>query len=279
MTPNTSYTYDAIYRLVLATGREQIGQASQPQTTWDDQYRVHLPQPGDGQAMRGYVEQYEYDAVGNFLQLIHQAANGNWTRSYSYNEASQLETGKVSNRLSSTAIGGTNPVAEAYTHDAHGNITSMPHLTLMQWDYRDQLQATSRQVVTDGTPETTYYVYDAAGQRVRKVTERQNGTLQNERAYLGGFEVYREYDGSGSSVTLERDTLHIMDDTQRIALVETRTQGDDGSPAQLVRYQLGNHLGSTCLELDDSGQIITYEEYYPYGSTAYQAGGARRRLA
>ena len=110
----------------------------------------------------------------------------------------------------------------------------MPHLPLMQWDYKDQLQATSRQVVNDGTPETTYYVYDAAGQRVRKVTERQNGTRKDERAYLGGFEVYRQYDGNGTGVILERETLHVMDDQQRIALVETQTrQGDDGSPPQL----------------------------------------------
>ena len=127
-------------------------------------------------------------------------------------------------------------------------------------------------MVNDGTPETTYYVYDAAGQRVRKVTERQNGARKNERIYLGGFEIYREYDGNGTSVTLERETLHVMDDKQRIALVETRTQGDDGSPAQLIRYQFGNHLGSASLELDDAGQIISYEEYYPYGSTSYQAG-------
>ena len=45
----------------------------------------------------------------------------------------------------------------------------------------------------------------------------------------------------------------------------------DGSPAQLIRYQFGNHLGSASLELDDAGQIISYEEYYPYGSTSYQA--------
>ena len=107
----------------------------------------------------------------------------------------------------------------------------------MQWDFKDQLQATARQVVNSGTPETTYYVYDAAGQRIRKVTERQNGTRKNERIYLGGFEVYREYGGSGTSVDLERESLHVMDDKQRIALVETRTQGDDGSPVQLIRYQ------------------------------------------
>jgi RHS repeat-associated protein len=62
----------------------------------------------------------------------------------------------------------------------------------------------------------------------------------------------------------------MMDDQQRIALVETRT--DTTMPEQVVRYQLGNHLGSASLELDDAGQIISYEEYHPYGSTSYQAG-------
>ncbi len=63
-----------------------------------------------------------------------------------------------------------------------------------------------------------------------------------------------------------------MDDKQRIALVETRTQGDDGSPAQLIRYQFGNHLGSAVWSWMTQAQIISYEEYYPYGSTSYQAG-------
>ncbi len=149
-------------------------------------------------------------------------------------------------------------------------MTSMPHLPLMQWDYHDQLAGDrrSRWSTIGGTPETTYYVYDAAGQRVRKVTERQAAsdgtpTRKNERIYLGGFEVYREYGGDGTAITLERETLHVMDDKQRVALVETRTQGDDGSPAQLTRYQFGNHLGSASLELDETGRIISYEEYLP----------------
>jgi hypothetical protein len=36
-----------------------------------------------------------------------------------------------------------------------------------------------------------------------------------------------------------------------------------------VRYQLDNHLGSAALEADGQAQVITYEEYHPYGSTAY----------
>ncbi|HKL85099.1 MAG TPA: RHS repeat-associated core domain-containing protein, partial [Treponemataceae bacterium] len=38
------------------------------------------------------------------------------------------------------------------------------------------------------------------------------------------------------------------------------------------RYQLDNHLGSASLELDDSANIVSYEEYYPYGDTSYRAG-------
>ena len=37
------------------------------------------------------------------------------------------------------------------------------------------------------------------------------------------------------------------------------------------RYQLGNHLGSASLELDEDGGLISYEEYHPYGTTSYQA--------
>ena len=45
----------------------------------------------------------------------------------------------------------------------------------MRWDYADRLHATARHAAPDGErdpQETTYYVYDAAGQRVRKVTQR-----------------------------------------------------------------------------------------------------------
>ena len=35
---------------------------------------------------------------------------------------------------------------------------------------------------------------------------------------------------------------------------------------------MGNHLGSASLELSDDGSIISYEEYHPYGTTAYHAG-------
>ena len=100
------------------------------------------------------------------------------------------------------------------------NITRMPHLPLMRWNFKDQLSATSGQVVNSAEPETTYYICDRSGQRARKVTETQNGSRSSERFYVGGFEIYREF--KDRDVAMERETLHIMDDEQRIAPVETQ---------------------------------------------------------
>jgi RHS repeat-associated protein len=140
----------------------------------------------------------------------------------------------------------------------------------MHWDYKDQL----RQIDLGGGG-TAFYVYDASGQRVRKVWEKAPG-LTEERLYIGGFEIFRKHRGAigANTLALERETLHVMDDTGRLALVETRTldtEGCDRSPHQLIRYQFGNHQGSASLELDDEGGIISYEEYAPYGSSTYQA--------
>ena len=272
--PTSDHTYDAIYRVLATTGREHIGQttfAPEPQAgnLRDYPFLGLAANPNDLQAMRNFTEQYDYDAVGNFNAMTHVAQNGNWTRNYSYNESSLLEPGKVSNRLSSTQLGSN--AVQPYSYDAHGNIAKMPHLSATEWDFKDQLHATQQQVVNNAGGEKTYYVYDASGQRSRKVTESPNGARKKQRLYLGGFEVYREYDATGA-VTLARETLQVMDDQQRIALVETRTQGNDGSSAQLIRYQFGNHLGSASLELDETGQVISYEEHYLYGSTSYQAG-------
>jgi len=278
--PSAGYTYDALYRLVAATGREHLGQtgsalAAPAQVSNDDGFRSNLAHPGDSRALATYVERYRYDGAGNIISMAHVVSTGNWTRNYLYDPAS--------NRLLATSLPGDLPgqFTAKYTHDAHGNVQSMPQLALMQWDAKDQLRATQQQAVTNGAGVRTYYVYDSTGQRVRKVTESALGTRMNERIYLGpGYDIYREY--TGGNINLERQTLHVMDDKSRVALVETRTQGTDYSVPQLIRYQFSNHLGSSSLELDDKSKVISYEEYFPYGSTSYLAtdkaiGAARKR--
>ena len=75
--------------------------------------------------------------------------------------------------------------------------------------------------------------------------------------YLGPIEIYREFAADGVTITLQRETLHIVDDSRRVALVETRTAGTDAGLAELIRYQFSNHLDSAALELDDQAQIIS----------------------
>lgn len=292
--PTSDYTYDPVNRLIQAQGREHLGQTSgQPNiptapSAWDSVH-VSLDSPSDGNAMGTYVESYSYDAVGNILSMAHSGSDpksSGWTRNYFYNEPSQLEVGKTNNRLSYTQVGS---ITENYSYTGsaglNGNITSMPGLPAMQWDYKDQLRLTTKQIVGNGgAPETTYYVYDNSGQRLRKVTESQTGSsslptpkILHERFYLSVLEIYRKYSPSDSSILLERQTLHVMADKQRIAIIETRTQGTDpnNAPPQLIRYQLINQLQSSILEIDDQARIISYEEYFPYGSTSYQAATNR----
>jgi len=51
---------------------------------------------------------------------------------------------------------------------------------------------------------------------------------------------------------------------QRIAVI------DKGINKLTVRYQLSDHLGSSCVELNENTDIISYEEYHPFGTTSYQ---------
>jgi len=196
--------------------------------------------------------------------MRHTAGAVDWTRWY--------ETAATSNRLLSTSAltdnGPATSYSAKYTYDEHGSMTSMPHLPGMAWDHNDQM----RQVDLGGGG-TAYYTYDAAGQRVRKVWEHSG--LVEERTYLGGWEVYRKRDSLGN-LLVERETLHGMDGARRVVLVEIKTVDVDAGGAFTVvsrfRFQLDNHLGSASLEVDEAGLVIGYEEYHPYGTTAYASG-------
>lgn len=272
----SNYTYDALYRLREATGRE-----NDAALTFDSKDNcnyapfMHQLNPGDPMAMRNYTQSYQYDNVGNILQMKHQATGNNWTRDFNYQAAN--------NRLISTKVG-----ENTYTyphHSQHGYMTAMPHLEDMGWNFKEELIKTIRQKRIDGgTPETTYYQYDEQGQRIRKITENQadggnTPTKKEERIYIAGYELYKKH--SGEDAGLERISLSLMDEGHRFVMIETRNDIDDGTEKHLVRYQLHNHLGSASLELDGTGnaKVISYEEYHPYGTTAYQAKNAAIKSA
>lgn len=258
------YEYDAIYRLTRSQAREMAGGLGDEQRDDRDLPPRPVPHPNDGKAVRPYVEEYGYDAIGNVDWMRHTAVGGfAWTRRYRY----VLGT----NRLASTSLPGDaadGPYSAIYAHDANGNMTAMPHLPEIDWTFRDQMRGVDR--LGGGTVQ---FGYDGAGQRVRKVWE--HGAIVEERIYLGAYEIYRRQEGG--ALTLERQTLHLMDGERRIALIETKTVANGeavADPLPRVRFQLGNHLGSVALELDENGGIISYQEHHPFGTTAYRAARA-----
>jgi len=267
--PISRYEYDALNRLVSASGRENgavtgvpAGPAAEP--------------PGNGfpcvaaNAFRSYLQTYRYDAVGNLERLHHEAGKGTWTRRFrcagdSNRQIATWDTDDEWNAVDPLAV-------TQYDYDTHGNMLNLQRANPrfnMRWDHRDMIER------IDLGNGFAYYQYDAGTQRTRKRVE-QTGRIE-ERIYFGGYELYRRYSGNGNTLLETIESHHVLDGGDRVLLVDdvltTNRTHVDGTPfatAATFRYQYSNHLGSACLELDDRAAIISYEEYHPYGTSAYR---------
>jgi RHS repeat-associated protein len=255
MQPVQSFVYDSLYRLVEARGREFSQFNGRDHT--DSTNPTAVP---NSNSLTQYAQKYVYDKVGNILSLIHTGANA-YTREFSYDT--------LSNRLLNTETGTPaitmNP-ANAFVYDAHGNITKFQHLHAVQWNSMDQLSYVNCGDATNAIHN--YYQYEA-GQRIRKTTI--NGNIKEVRLYFGSLEFYAKF--VSSSLTVARQMIHIGDDQGKVASIDLRTVGsaidDNNTVDDLTRYVYSNHLQSASLELTDNGDIISYEEYHPYGTTSY----------
>jgi RHS repeat-associated protein len=86
------------------------------------------------------------------------------------------------------------------------------------------------------------------------------------------FEYQRTVQGS---IIRENNTLHVMDNQSRIALVRVGASfPDDTTPA--VKFHLGDHLGSSNLVLDNAGTLVNREEHTPYGETSFGSFAKKR---
>ncbi|WP_181198353.1 RHS repeat domain-containing protein [Enhygromyxa salina] len=260
------YEYDALYRLVEATGREHASQGTvQRSSTQLPPDSSATPMANDPNALRRYTQRYSYDAVGNLETVIHAPAGGTgWTRRYQCRtDGNRLVATSAPGDAAGPLYSNSTTYSHTYPHDVHSNFVSMPHMAAMDWDELDQLQHCKV-----GSQEV-YFQY-AGGQRIRRYVEHAGSTTE-ERIYLGSFELYRKR--VNGTLKEEWESLHVSDDTGRIVLVETRTV-DKGelvpSPTGIWRFQLSNHLGSAATEVTETGAVISYEEYHPYGTSAYR---------
>lgn len=273
VSPVSDYTYDALYRLTRATGRQHPGLQAPPQSkAWYLRTGRFLPacppNPNDQKKLEQYTQTYSYDDAGNLVQTRHSASRS-WTRN--------ITIADDSNR-------GFPDDSPKTVYDPNGNLLHLDHLRSVEWNYRDNIAnavLVARPDEMDDDAE--FYVYDATGRRVRKVFERVKAqgsvTEVEEKIYLGWYEVKRVKSKTegGLATVMERRTLRIMDDSACVCVVhhwtrDPRRREAEEEGARRFRYQLTNNIGSVAMEVDAQAQLISYEEFYPYGGTAFTAG-------
>ena len=245
---------DPIYRLLSATGREC--DQSPEIAPWEDQ-----PRCTDLTKARPYTEQYDYDAMGNMLRLERRNEPGGFTREFT------VET--ANNRLRRLQIGQS---GYDYAFDASGNMLAEATSRHFEWNHSDKMKAFRTQSEGAEPSVHAHYLYDATGQRVKKLVRKQGGQVEVTHYVDGGFEHYRW--GSGAEAG-QNNRVHVVDDRQRIALVRLgAAHPEDRGPA--AQFHLGDHLGSSNVVADSGGALVNCEEFTPYGETSFGSFAKKR---
>jgi RHS repeat-associated protein len=135
--------------------------------------------------------------------------------------------------------------SNTYTYDCNGNMTQRIEGGTT---YTQTFDAENRLITVTTTSGTTTFVYDGDGNRVKK-TENGQTTV-----YVGAlFE---------KNLTTNVATSYYLANGQPVALRQNTT----------VSYLHSDHLGSTSLTTDASGNVAARQKYLPYGQVRSTTG-------
>ena len=118
---------------------------------------------------------------------------------------------------------------------------------------------------------TAVYLYDAAGNRIKKVVTR--GPVTESTVYIDG--VYEYFKQTRPVGDIEQNTLHVTAGNGRVATIRVGTAlPDDATPA--TKYIIGDHLQTSTIVIDNTGSWVNREEYSPYGETVLGSYARKR---
>ncbi|HGY1486754.1 RHS repeat-associated core domain-containing protein [Morganella morganii] len=247
--PENRYTYDTLYQLVSATGREMANAGQQ---------RSSLPDisPFDKASYTNYTRNYIYDRAGNMTQIRHSAPKtGN-------NHTTDITVSQRSNRAVLKTLADTPEKAEALFTPGGQQTQLQPGQTL-SWTARGELQQVTPVVRNGAAGDRESYRYDAGSQRILKTTVQKTGnsSLTQQVIYLPGLELYRGKENyqvicAGVAGRAQVRLLHWQDGKK-----------------DHQRFSYDNLIGSSGLETDGDGNLLSQEEYYPFGGTAVLVAG------
>lgn len=286
------FEYDPLYRLLTATGREwKTSPSPRPwgYAGYNSDNHGTPDQDNAPQLTAIYKEEYEYDPAGNMVTLKHRQNGGSWVRHFGMGNHTPQQWGREwpthfntgqpwgnipSNRL--THVGDNDLIVpQTHIYDDCGNLIQETSSRYFEWDHSNRLKAFS--IKSQGGPATlqTRYMYDSGGQRVMKLV-RKGPDKHEVTVYIDGVFEHCLWEKAGIPGG-ENNYLHVMDNQSRIAILRAGSPfPGDGAPESLVKYHLGDHLGSSRLVVDETGDWINREEFFPYGETSFGSFAKKR---
>ncbi|OWO80573.1 toxin [Photorhabdus luminescens] len=255
-----NYTYDSLYQLIESTGREManIGQQNRRFPS------PIVPLPSDDNTYTKYIRTYRYDRGNNLTQIQHNAPA---TRNI---YTTEITVSHRNNRAMLSKHGLTPDNIDAQ-FDAGGHQMSLGTGQSLNWNRRGELQqvTTINRGDNNSATDKEWYRYNADATRVLKVSEQQtsHNTQQQRVIYLPGLELRETKSGTEITESLQVITIGQAGWAQVRVLHWEAIKSNDINKDQ-IRYSYNNLIGSSIVELDARGKVISQEEYYPYGGTA-----------
>ncbi|KVE36314.1 hypothetical protein WS68_04745 [Burkholderia sp. TSV86] len=268
------YEYDE-YTCVLTKTTDTVGN----QTTASHDYRFLMPEHivdlnanvhevlFDALGRVTATRAYTYDRGGNLTRIQHRGAV-NYTQEIVVSDRSN-------HALQQNATGTLTPagVDDGSWFDASGNQRMLlpDRLQPLNWNDRNRLSGVTL-VPRPSQPDRETYQYGADGMRVRKqATLRTSGTIRtSEVIYLPGLTLRITMNDDGQAVKVVAALQEVKVDASRLSArtLHWETGQPPGIANGTTRYGIGDLINSIGLELDELANLISREEYYPYGGTA-----------
>lgn len=256
--PENTYAYDSLYQLVSASGRQMASAGHQGSNL----PAAAVPLVTDSSAYTNYTRVYTYDEAGNLTQVRHSAP------ATSNNYTTDITVSDRSNRGVLSILTGNAADVDALFM-AGGQQKQLQPGQSLTWTPRNELLKVTPVVRDGSTNDSESYRYDGGSQRFLKVSVQKTGnTTQSQRVlYLPCLELRSTKAGGTETERLQVITVGETGRAQVRVLhwESSRPTEITGDP---LHYSYDNLTGSGTLELDGDGNIISMEEYYPYGGTA-----------
>ena len=232
-----SMEYDGLYRLASATYTDTSSQAVRRKMT------------------------YTYDHIGNILSRETQDASAvNNPAEEFYEKWFTSSTFDPSHPHRVTSVHGATGQQATLTYDANGNVTTLHvenpatgknTLYTYTWDHYNRLITAKKE--EGGTLQVVAeHRYDLGNQRVVKVEDSLAGPTKTAYYITEGFEIRSD-----------DEVLYVFGEEKRLARIDA---------AGNIRTFSNDHLGSTSIIADWTGDVLSTTSHLPFGAIEKETG-------